>query len=157
MTADALQLQASISIRPAESRDVDAVAAIERESFTLPWSRRSFVDLVRSHQGVFLVATDPGGAVVGYAVLLVAGSESELTNVAVATVARGRGIGRLLLDAIVLRAQQRRASSMFLEVRESNLAAQALYASKGFRAVARRRRYYSQPVEDALVLRLDLS
>ena len=157
MSADALRLGASISIRPAETRDVDAVTAIERESFTLPWSKRSFVDLVRSHEGIFLVATYPNGAVVGYAVLLVAGDESELTNIAVAASARGQGVGKLLLDAIVLRAQQRRASRVFLEVRESNMTAQALYAAKGFQSVARRRRYYSQPVEDALVLRLDLS
>ncbi len=174
MKADASTGAPAIAIRRAQRKDLDAVAAIERESFSLPWSRASFANLLVSAEVEFLVACDGGdgsagagaedeggrggggGRVVGYAVLYVVGEQSELANLAVARGGRRRGVGRLLLRDVVERARARSASAMFLEVRESNLAAQGLYASLEFHAIGRRRRYYSRPIEDALVLRLEL-
>jgi ribosomal-protein-alanine N-acetyltransferase len=145
-----------VAVRSARMSDLDSIAAIERESFTLPWSRRSFADLVNAPGVVFLVAGATSDSVAGYAVLLIAADHCELANLAVAPPVRGRGIGRRLLSESIAQARERQLSRMFLEVRESNRAAQSLYASAGFRSVARRKHYYERPLEDALLLRLDL-
>ncbi|MDQ3523203.1 MAG: ribosomal protein S18-alanine N-acetyltransferase, partial [Gemmatimonadota bacterium] len=82
--------------------------------------------------------------------------EAELGNVAVAPEARACGVADTLVRAVLERIRQRGARACFLEVRESNLAAQRLYRRRGFEVVGRRRAYYSRPVEDALVMRLQL-
>ena len=145
-----------ITVRSATLSDVNAVATIERDSFTLPWSRSSFANLVQSPAVQFLVAVVGADVVGGYAVLLRATDTCELANLAVAREMRGHGIGRRLLNAAIDGARANAASDILLEVRASNYTAQALYASAGFREVARRRRYYDKPIEDALVLRLGL-
>ena len=80
----------------------------------------------------------------------------EIANLAVVPTARRRGVARALLEAIVAEARESRIVRLFLEVRESNAAARTLYASAGFAPIARRARYYRKPVEDAIVLRLEL-
>src|SRR5262245_6626662 len=133
----------SITIRPARDADLDDVAAIERAVFNDPWSRRSFVDLVDSDQVVFIVATDDD-AVVGYAVGLLTGYESELANLAVARLMQHQGLGRRILDEMLSIARSRGSSEMFLEVRASNESAIKLYTTAGFEAVGRRPRYYAR-------------
>jgi ribosomal-protein-alanine N-acetyltransferase len=144
------------AIRTAREADVDDVAAIERAVFKDPWSRRSFADLVDQKNVIFLVATD-GAAVSGYAIVLLAGDESELANLAVARLAQRQGVGNRLLQESLRRARGRGCRRMFLEVRESNAAAIALYEREGFDAIGRRARYYARPIEDAIVMtrRLD--
>jgi ribosomal-protein-alanine N-acetyltransferase len=144
-----------IEIRAAREDDIDAVAAIEREVFADPWSRRSFADLILSHHVVFLTAAR-GDRVVGYALVLVAGLDSELANLAVDRDAQGLGVGRRLLGEACRAARARSALDMWLEVRASNAAALALYEGARFARVGRRARYYTKPVEDAIVMRLDL-
>jgi ribosomal-protein-alanine N-acetyltransferase len=73
--------------------------------------------------------------------------------VAVSPTARRRGIGGQLLDAAIAVAEQHNADALYLDVRESNAVARALYRSRGFVEVGRRRRYYRRPAEDAIVLR----
>ena len=136
--------------------DVDAVWAIERGSFSDPWSRGSFAALLGDARSVFAVAEAAGGGVAGYAVAFFVVDQAELANLAVAPSARRRGVGALLLDHTIARGAARGVGEMFLEVRESNAAARGLYASRGFVEVGRRRGYYRRPVEDALVLRLDV-
>jgi ribosomal-protein-alanine N-acetyltransferase len=148
---------ASLVVRRAAAADVPSVVAIEREAFSRPWHRAAFLDLVGAPEAIFLVAEGPDATIAGYAVVYVAADHSELANLAVAVHARGWGLGRHLLEKAMESARARGARQMFLEVRESNDRAQALYTSVGFLAVARRRHYYEEPVEDALVLRLDLS
>lgn len=146
---------AIVTVRPAQDRDLDDVAAIERSVFKDPWSRRSFVELVHAPRVSFLVAADEN-AVVGYAVLLLAGYESELANLAVTRLMQGQGVGRRLLREAISAARERGAKEVFLEVRASNASAIALYASEGFQAVGRRVRYYARPIEDAIVMRAAL-
>jgi len=141
-----------VTIRPAHESDLDDVAAIERTVFADPWSRRSFTDLVDARQVLFLVASDTN-AVVGYAVILVSGVESELANLAVSRIVQRRGLGRRLLGEGVDQAKARGCEEMYLEVRASNEAAIKLYESAGFNAVGRRARYYARPIEDAIVMR----
>jgi len=79
--------------------------------------------------------------------------EAEIANLAVSDDARRGGIGARLLDHAIEAARDRKSRVVFLEVRESNAAARALYSSRGFEVAARRSKYYRKPVEDALVLR----
>lgn len=143
-------------VRAAEPRDVGAVAAIEQASFGDPWSAGSFVGLL-DNPGVLFAVAEQGDAVAGYAVAgyvvaWFAADEAEVANVAVAAAVRGRGIGALLVDTALAESARRGAATVYLEVRESNVPARRLYASRGFAEVGRRRRYYRNPVEDALVL-----
>ncbi len=138
-------------VRPAVAADLAAVAAIEQAAFTDPWSPSSFRALLGNPAVSFSVA-ECDGAAVGYSVAWFAADEAELANIAVGAPARGRGVGALLLDAVLAEAAHRGASTVYLEVRESNAAARRLYASRHFAPVGRRRRYYRNPVEDALVL-----
>lgn len=142
-------------VRTAREGDLDEVARIERDLFADPWSRRSFSGLVGAANVAFTVACVEE-RVVGYSVVIVAEPESELANIAVDRQGQGRGIGRSLLASAMTEARGQGCSDMWLEVRESNAAARAMYASAGFAEVGRRARYYSKPVEDAIVMRVEL-
>lgn len=143
-----------VRIRNAAFGDVLGVGLIERDSFADPWGSREFTSALGAQHAIFLVAEDPAGVVVGYAIAIVVLDEAEILNLAVRSGDRGRGFGGKLLDAAIAEATSRRAEQIFLEVRESNESARRLYASRGFTEVSRRRGYYREPVEDALVLRL---
>lgn len=145
---------AGFPIRPAARADVPAIAALEKVAFTDAWSAAEFAILVHSGTTIFLVALEPeGGAVAGYVIVSAVLDEAEVLNLAVSPAWRGSGLGGRLLDAGLAEAAGAGAISVFLEVRESNVAARALYGSRGFREISRRRQYYRKPVEDALVLR----
>jgi ribosomal-protein-alanine N-acetyltransferase len=142
-------------VRPAVAADVDAIVAIERASFSDPWSLRSFHDSM-AHDFVRISVVETDAGIAGYSVVWMAGDECELANLAVDPARRGGGLGRLMLDALLARAHEESAQVIFLEVRASNEAAKQLYASRGFHEVGRRVLYYKNPDEDALVLRRDL-
>jgi [ribosomal protein S18]-alanine N-acetyltransferase len=147
---------ASLTPRPLEARDVEAVAALERATFGDPWSRRSFEELLElEHIGGF-VLEDRQGGLAGYAVCSAAGDEGEILNVAVAQAHRRRGIGRLLLEACLDWLEERGASRVYLEVRRSNAAAIAMYGARGFETTGVRSGYYRKPTEDAVTMALDL-
>lgn len=143
-------------LREAGPRDVDDIAALERIAFADPWSRRAFAGLIGNPAVLFLAAfandATTGGDLLGYVVAWFAADESEIGNLAVAPSARGRGVGAALLDAALAEAVRRGAAMTYLEVRESNVAARRLYASRSFAELGRRRKYYHNPTEDALVL-----
>jgi len=142
------------TIRLATWEDLPLVAAIESESFSDPWSDRSFGEILLAPTAIFLVAArTESRAIVGYVVALVVQNEGEILNLAVAPDFRRRGLGGELLDAGLSAVHARGARDIFLEVRESNRPALALYGSRGFSAIGQRRKYYRNPVEDALVLR----
>jgi ribosomal-protein-alanine N-acetyltransferase len=146
------------TVRAATMADVGRVSEIEQEAFTDPWSRSAFERLVmdRDPRVLFDVACLPDGKVAGYVVAWFIMDEGEIANLAVAPASRSRGIGTLLLVTAITTARSREVGTIYLEVRDSNVAARALYASHGFQEIGRRRRYYRRPVEDALVLRLVL-
>lgn len=146
--------RADVVIRSATVDDLPAILAIERASFSDPWSRSSFASLLERPRVYFAVAVErPARTVVGHVVTWFLLDEAELANLAVAPAARGRGVGGALLAAAVATAEARGITTMYLEVRASNNAALALYGSRGFREVGRRPSYYRRPVEDALILR----
>jgi ribosomal-protein-alanine N-acetyltransferase len=141
--------------RPLSEADVDAVAALEREAHTAPWTEGNFRDALAAGYAMQVGVT--GGAIVAYGVLSFAPGEAQLLNLTVAPEVRRLGIGRSLLRRFLADARGRGAAQCFLEVRESNAAAVALYEAEGFLPVARRVGYYpaieSGSREDALVMR----
>jgi ribosomal-protein-alanine N-acetyltransferase len=136
--------------------DLAEVVAIEDSAYTHPWSKGNFADSL--HSGYICRTLRENGALIGYFVVLVAAEEAHLLNLTVAPSRHRRGYGRALLGEAMALARERGARSLFLEVRPSNLAAQALYERLGFRRIAVRRGYYParEGREDALVLVLDL-
>jgi [ribosomal protein S18]-alanine N-acetyltransferase len=128
------------------------MAEIEREAFSDPWPAQAFVDLLaQPHTRMMVASTDDD--LVGYCVLLSVLDEGEIANIAVCRSARGRGVGARLLDEALAHATQQGIASVYLEVRVSNNPARGLYESRGFLPVGRRRAYYREPLEDALILR----
>ena len=145
----------TVALRAATGDDVDAIAEIERACFSDPWSAASFAGLLSGPRVRMTVAED-GGEVVGYSVLLLVPPDSDLANFAVAPRAQRQGTGRLLLGGVLAAARAEHVRHIYLEVRESNAPAIALYEHAGFRQCGVRRRYYREPVEDAKVMRLDV-
>lgn len=145
-----------MTIRDAEAADIATCHVIECVSFPDPWS----VPMLRAHlRGTvnqFLVALEHD-TVVGYAIAHVVADESELLNIAVHPDRRGHAIGAALLDTLLDRCRQRGATSMVLDVRESNTPARTLYERRGFVTVGRRRRYYQHPDEDGLLMHAPLT
>lgn len=146
-------MDAPYRIRSAVLADVEAMAAIERRAFSDPWSEASFREALTS-AWTFGIVAQTGRGVAGYLIAREVAGTGEVLNLAVAPEARRRGIGGGLLEAGLVALQRRRVTEVFLEVRESNRSAQALYLGRGFRPVGQRAAYYRNPREDALVLRL---
>lgn len=143
-----------IEIRLARAPDIDAIHAIEVQSFGEPWRRESFRDYLLDGPARLIVAVGADGSICGFAVLIVAPGEAELANLAVAPSARRQGIANLLVAHAIGVAGAAGAGTVFLEVRESNGAARSLYAALGFTEMGRRVAYYRSPDEDAVVMRL---
>ncbi|HUJ28280.1 MAG TPA: ribosomal protein S18-alanine N-acetyltransferase [Myxococcales bacterium] len=137
-------------------RDLDEVIAIENVIYTHPWTRGNFADSL--HAGYACRTWRLGGELIGYFVLMAAAGEAHLLNLSVAAREQRSGHGSALLREAAQIARRLGAKSLFLEVRPSNDAAQALYRRFGFRKVGVRRGYYPahHGREDALVLSLGL-
>jgi ribosomal-protein-alanine N-acetyltransferase len=136
--------------------DLDRVAEIERTTFSDPWSRRAFAEtLVRREVRGFAV-DDERGVLAGYGLCAVAADEGEILNVAVDPGARGRGVGRSIVVAMLDHLRGSGVRRVYLEVRCSNEAAIGLYRAAGFRPLAKRQGYYVRPREDALTMVLEM-
>lgn len=145
----------AIRVRDLAQGDIASVVALESASFSTPWNEETFRKLLE-RPGAELLALDDSGEVIGYAVLWCVLDQGELANIAIRSDRRGEGLGRRLLGATLARAVERGVRTVFLEVRESNLAARTLYADVGFEELGRRPDYYREPREDARVLRIEL-
>lgn len=159
MGIDARQAAAggmSVTIAVVAPDDLATVAEIEREVFSDPWSMRSFREAIEHPAVHFTCARSADGRVLGYVVAWFVADQGEIANLAVAQAGWGQGVGRALLDHALDEAVRRGVTAVYLEVRDSNDRARRLYRSSGFEEVGRRRRYYSKPVEDAIVLRRTL-
>lgn len=137
--------------------DLDSVLSIERASFPTPWSRGAFVYELKQNRAARCWVARVTGELVGYLCLWEVGSELHITNLAVHPAWRRQGVARTLLGEILTDARRRRLTLAFLEVRPTNWEAQALYESFGFRAIGRRKGYYADTGEDALIMEADLS
>ena len=147
-----------LTIREAGLTDLKSVFAIEKESFPTPWSRWTFLAELNQSLGHFLVAGPPLShpwELWGYIVFWLVADEMHLLNLAVHPEKRCRGIARVLLQEAPRRSRALGAKAAWLEVRPSNTAALALYASFGFKEVGRRPGYYQDTREDAMLLVLE--
>jgi len=135
--------------------DLDEVMAIERASFAYPWSSRFFhqeFEVECAHS----ILAEMNGKIVGYVLFWLLPETVDIHNLAVRGEYRRRGVGRILLNKVIVEALRQSSARVTLEVRKSNLAAQKLYESAGFVATGVRKAYYSDDGEDALTMALDL-
>jgi [ribosomal protein S18]-alanine N-acetyltransferase len=141
------------------SADLDDVLSIEEASFTSPWSREMYLaELQNVGVSFCYLARDAAGRAVGFCSFWRVLEELHINNLAVAPDYRRRGVGTALLTFVLSEGSRLGALRATLEVRRSNDIARQLYERLGFIAAGVRRGYYSNPVEDALILwREDLS
>ncbi len=138
-----------------KDKDLVEVVEIEKETFTDPWSYDAFNgDLANELSWPVTALVD--GKVVGYSALYIVADELQIGNFAVAPQYQRQGIGRKMMNEIINIAGQRECTHIYLEVRESNNAAIALYASFGFVNVGRRVGYYRNPRESAILMAKEL-
>lgn len=142
-------------IRPMQREDVPQIAALERLCFADPWSEASVAAELENDLSLWLVA-EADGSVQGYIGSQSVAPDCDIMNLAVAPGARRQGLGRQLLAALIDALHRRGIERLFLEVRPSNTAARALYDAFGFVQAGRRKGYYVNPTEDALILRKEL-
>ena len=147
-----MDLRMHVRIVPMNADHLEEVAELERICFSTPWSRSMLAEELENDCSAFLVALNDDGAVVGYAGLQVILDEGYITNVAVRPECRRNGIAGKLLQVFLDFAQAHQLAFLTLEVRASNYGAIALYGSRGFRSVGRRKNYYEHPREDAIIM-----
>ena len=142
----------ALGLRPMTEADLEAVARIERRSYSFPWSEEIFRDCLRV--GYCCLACMLGQRLIGYGIMSVAVGESHILNICVDPEFQGQRLGRRIITRMLNLAREKGADTAFLEVRPSNRPALALYYSLGFNQIGLRRGYYPAPKgrEDALVL-----
>jgi len=144
-----------VAIRSAWLHDVPVILALEQQAPSAAhWTNEQYKKLV--DEGVVLVAEE-AGKLCGFVCARAVGGEWEIENVVVGDEFLRRGIASEMVRELIQSAQNEPASAILLEVRESNLPARRLYEKHGFREVGRRRAYYSDPVEDAILYALQFA
>ena len=128
------------------------VAELEKICFADPWSEKSIASELENPLSYWLVALE-GSTVVGYAGSQTVLGETDMMNVAVRPECRRQGVAEALIAALIAGLKKRESHCLTLEVRDSNAPARALYEKLGFLEVGRRKNYYRNPGEDALILR----
>ena len=141
-----------IEITKMTAAHVAQVADLETQCFSDPWSEKSIASELTNKLALWLVAVD-GDRVVGYVGSQTVLPETDMMNVAVSPQRRREGVAGLLVTSLVGELRKLGSTSLTLEVRSSNEPAIALYRAHGFSEIGRRRNYYRNPREDALILR----
>lgn len=142
----------AISLVPMCEEHLDGMAELEQACFSMPWSRAMLADELTNSYAMYYVAEDSGGRVAGYAGMHMILDEGHITNVAVSPDMRRRGIASALMDKLLRVAERGGIKHVTLEVRDSNRGAIELYMKKGFKPVAVRKDYYTQPREDGVLM-----
>lgn len=140
-----------IIVRRMQAEDLTEVCKIEKDNFSLPWSEKSFAESMERDDTVFLTALIEE-EVAGYIGCYCIAGTGEITNVAVKSTHRRKGIGAKLLEKLYEEGAGLDTREFFLEVRESNQAAIALYSCQGFVKEGIRKNFYQKPVENAVVM-----
>ena len=139
-----------IHFRDLLPEDAEAVANIERESFPTPWSREDFWREASNDFACYIVALDDA-EIIGFGGCWISFEEAQVTNIALTSVQRGRGLGKALMARLMRAAAARGAERMTLEVRPSNTPALRLYEGLGFAAVGIRKKYYQDKDRKSVV------
>jgi [ribosomal protein S18]-alanine N-acetyltransferase len=140
-------------VRQMYVNDIDRIMEIERKSFVAPWSKTMFEETIFSPISQGLVI-EHNNIIVGYIVFYTVDVEAHIMNLAVDPAERKQGYARQMLDYVIKSFRERNISECYLEVREHNGAAQGLYGHFGFEVIGRRKKYYPETNEDALVMQL---
>lgn len=138
-----------------EERDLSEVCQIEEDTFSMPWSRQSFLEALRKEENIYLVA-EMDGSVVGYCGMWGVVGEGQINNVAVAQKARGKGIASQLFSVFLEEGKKKGLARFTLEVRVSNLPAIHLYEKYQFESAGIRKNFYEHPSEDAMIMWKDV-
>lgn len=141
-----------MTIRRAVADDATAIAAMELEYFSDPWTRKDIFTYICSGDGMSFVASDDNGQVIAYMLGRIIAPEGEIYRIAVERDHRRRGIGYRLLSYALKTERGRGLECTFLEVRSKNEAAIALYRAYGFTDIGIRKNYYKNPNDDAIVM-----
>ncbi len=145
----------SLKVREILPFDLSRLIEIERASFPTPWSKEALkVQILSPFAFNLLIEAD--GVVVGYIMCLISKDECHVLNLAIDPKFRRQGYGSKLFSSALSILREKGIREVYLEVRESNLAAIKLYLKFGFKAVGRRKRYYEDTGEDAIVMHLSL-
>lgn len=147
-----MALETNWTIRKMKEEDVEAVAALEAENFSRPWSFDAFCKTLSDENYIVIIAKDTD-TLLGYCVLLCTGEEADITNVCTATAARGKGVATTMLTALLKAGESRGVTEYFLEVREGNEPARNLYTKLGFAEIGLRKNYYEEPKEHAVLMK----
>ena len=143
-------------IREMKPEDVPAIAELEKQCFSAPWSENMIISSLENRLSCWLVA-EIEGAIAGYVGSEAVLDSADMMNIAVALEFRRQGVGAALVNGLVSRLQSKSVSFLLLEVRVSNKPAIAMYEKLGFLQVGLRPRYYCNPREDAFVMRKELT
>lgn len=143
-----------MTITEMQEKHLPALAELEKQCFHAPWSEKMLREELGG--GIFLVA-EQDGEVQGYVGCQTVLDEGYITNVAVSPDFRRRGAARLLIAELIARAKERGLAFVTLEVRESNAPAIALYTGAGFAPVGKRKNFYSNPTENAVLMTISLT
>ena len=144
----------TFSVCPMGQHDIQALALLERQCFSSPWSEAALREELDNPIALFLIARAENGEVAGYIGLHRVAPEAFVDNLAVFEKYRRQGAARALLSAAAYHAKEKGVTRIALEVRKSNTAAQALYIKQGFVQDGYRPRFYEHPQEDALLFSL---
>ena len=131
--------------------DLDQVMEIETSLFTVPWTKEGFFTYLTREDTMFLVVEEKG-KILAYCGLIMVLDEGDITNVAVRSDRQREGIGHFLMESLIRLADERGVTTIHLEVRVSNETAVRLYERMGFTRDGLRKRYYTDPLEDALLM-----
>ncbi len=143
-------------IRAAEQMDIDAIVRVENACFSTPWSIDAIKhEICENKLADFMIACDEENNIIGYIGIWTLLDECQINKIAVMPEKRKIGIGKTILNHVIELTRDMGVKSWYLEVRESNTAAQALYRSAGFSSVGTRKNYYINPVEDAVLMSLE--
>ena len=136
--------------------DIDAIVRVEDACFSTPWSIDAIKhEICENKLADFMIACDEENNIIGYIGIWTLLDECQINKIAVMPEKRKIGIGKTILNHVIELTRDMGVKSWYLEVRESNTAAQALYRSAGFSSVGTRKNYYINPVEDAVLMSLE--
>lgn len=135
-------------IRPMELKDLPYVMVLENDLYKCPWTEKNFIDELEGNQYAYQFVLEHEGAVFGYYGMWIVADSATITKVSVNRVLQNKGLGKILMEDLLSRAQEAGAVYISLEVRVSNEAAIHLYEINGFKNVGIRKKYYADG-EDA--------
>ena len=142
-----------MEIRKSTPKDAEFLGKIEKETFSDPWKEEDILSLI-STEGAMCYTAVSDGEISAYVLGRIIAPEGEIYRIATLPKYRRRGIATRLLERLLREEEKNGLESLFLEVRESNIAARSLYESLGFNTIGKRKNYYKHPTEDAVLMLL---